>query len=86
MRPADKQGPVTQNLSPVNELGLVGTDGDHGLYCTFRIALSLHGALAAREVLTASPRDWLSADHQVHFLLDLVHPLDPATIPIRSLG
>ena len=28
-------------------------------------------------LMPASPSDWLSADHQVYFLLDLVDELDP---------
>ena len=32
--------------------------------------------LGQTSLLPASPSDWLSADHQVYFLLDLVDELD----------
>ena len=35
-------------------------------------------------MLQASPSDWLSADHQVFFLLDLVDELDLSAIVIPS--
>jgi len=35
-------------------------------------------------LLPASPSDWLSADHQVYFLLDLVDELDLSAIVIPA--
>ena len=35
-------------------------------------------------MLPASPSDWLSADHQVYFLLDLVDELDLSAIVIPA--
>ena len=37
-------------------------------------------------LLPPSPSDWLSADHQVYFLLDLVHELDLSAILIPAQG
>ncbi len=37
-------------------------------------------------LLPPSPSDWLSADHQVYFLLDLVHELDLSAIVIPAQG
>ncbi len=35
-------------------------------------------------LLPPPPREWLSADHQVYFLLDLVHELDLSAILIPA--
>jgi hypothetical protein len=45
-----------------------------------------HWTPGQTSLLPPSPRDWLSADHQVYFLLDLVNDLDLSAIltPARA--